>query len=197
MGFTNGYKMISALLVSAKASFNVSTYQNRHYITKFKDGNGYYADLSGAQAAYLTYLNSDFASNYTINSNSRSYILIGDSDTPFDSSDYCLGHEIASGYITYSNNSIIGNTLCNGYPSFCSTDPNNVYVELTAVGKNTTENDLIIKEVGVSKPISCRDNPDSSSTTIRQLMIFREVLDTPIEVPVGSTYMFKIRITFP
>ena len=197
MGFTNTYKLWNSIILSGKAALSQSDYSHRIYLTKFTDGNGYYMSLCGnGDPAYSAFVMGDIGNSCQINDAHAGYVHIGDDDTPFDPDDYCLGNEIASGKITYASNSSLGTNLCLGYNVFTSIDPHNAYTEIVITGKNTTENTITIREIGLSKGMSCRDSPNSSTLTMRRILLIREVLENPVEVTPGSQYILKLKIKF-
>ncbi|MBP5597782.1 MAG: hypothetical protein J6Y02_20605 [Pseudobutyrivibrio sp.] len=103
-------------------------------------------------------------------------IYTGTSDLEESANQYSLGNEI-----TLSN---VTNTT-----TYNQNQDGTMTIRLTYGGRNGTDNEIVIKEIGVAKLVRYGTNNDAAyntSTNAHRFLYIRKVLDTPITVPPNS-----------
>lgn len=119
-----------------------------------------------------------FNVNYVFNVDMS--VRVGDDDTTPTLSDYALGNDITSHFAQFSSKVLVS-------PS--RTDEEMLY---SVSGINATDSIQIIRELIVTKKFYVV--PSGSSGYIqREIALVRYVLDTPIEVQVGSGFNFAFK----
>lgn len=117
-------------------------------------------------------------STYYTNTNSGVYVDIGFGDTPPTSNDYKLEDSNACDTPTLT-------FISNGYPS------NYTYPyirNVTTTYVNNSGSDVTVKEIGLVQKGSTANNNEQN------VLITRNVLDTPIVVPNGSQVSFTVSL---
>lgn len=118
--------------------------------------------------------------NDAATSNGYSNLVIGGSDTAVSYDDYCLGEQFTSSQVTAINNGKI--TESKVFDAVTNT------FKTTYTRSYLANEDITIKEIGVKSGVNY-----TSSKTYTCLM-YREVLDTPIEVPKNATVTLTFTI---
>lgn len=120
-------------------------------------------------------------SNWT-SSQTTSYpfanIIIGSGTTPPQATDYQIENEL------YTNISFIALT--------CDIDTTNGSIRYEKTMKNNSDTEITISEMGLTWPVSNTYN----SYTGYQILVYREVLDTPLAVQPGETFTVSITHQF-
>lgn len=105
-------------------------------------------------------------------------LIVGSSDTPVTYNDTSLGASISTANITNLSESF--------------TDP--VYDEVNQTWTReykkvfSAVSDITIKEIGIVKGLSC-----NSGNYQKYFLVYREVLETPIEVPTGANVVITFK----
>lgn len=118
------------------------------------------------------------ANAYITNATAGYYVDVGFDDTTPTIDDYVLGDSNATAatrLLTYVSSTSAGGT----YP----------YIRyVTTVYRNDTENDVVVKEVGLVSKYSLANRAD------RNYLLTHTVLDTPITIHAGETYSFVVNL---
>lgn len=98
---------------------------------------------------------------------------VGTGTTAPTLSDYCLDNDVTSSISSYTVNS---NTAYSN---------NQLLTTITISGQNNTANPITITEIGITKYIRFNDG---SHYYENQVLLVRELLDEPVEVPSGEGF---------
>ena len=107
-----------------------------------------------------------------------SNICVGSGTTPAQADDYMLENEITSGLTFVSN--------------YTTSDVANGKITFIKTMRNDSTETMSISEVGMTDIYT----PDASSTNY-QIMVLREVYNTPIVVAPGESFTVTINVTLP
>ena len=103
---------------------------------------------------------------------------MGLGDTPETEGDYALADSVHTNYklsfVGGGRNATGVGDLCSVYSSF----------------RNNGSEPVVVKEVGLM------GNPTTDSSQYKTALFFRKVLDTPITIQPGETYMFLYNVRF-
>lgn len=112
-------------------------------------------------------------------------VSVGTSDTPATDEDYILGSTITSGL---SATCTTVKTEEDGIP--CTT--------LNMVLSNSTNADIIVKEVGLKCSVTAVNSVGGTSTGSRTILVDRTVLDTPVTVPArgNAAVFYKLKTDY-
>lgn len=115
-----------------------------------------------------------------ITANLLTNLIVGSGTTSVTPNDYCVENEITTGLTSLSVN--------------VQTNFNNGTINYLKTMQNSGESALTITEIGFSVPWVLSS---SYSGQYAQLLVYREVLDTPISVDPGVTFTMQITLDFP
>lgn len=127
--------------------------------------------INGQTKAFSAqYIDENFSRTFGISqpNSTQSYIRVGTGNTQPTRADYTLENDVTSSFTFVS-----GTTLISGHEPY-----------LTNILKNDTENDITITEIAWCMGVY----------SIGSLIVTRQVLETPITIPVGKSYSFSIHI---
>lgn len=145
--------------------------QNNASYTNFAGGNIMQSYMGGNITSYSNNVNSHYSTAPV-----GSYVDVGFGNTPVTESDYKLANSNAVDTPTLT-------FISNGYVAQ-GTYP---YIRnLTTTYSNDTGNDVTITEIGYAQKY------DSANSSANNVLLVREVLDTPIVVPAGKTVSVTI-----
>lgn len=150
-----------ASLSTAKLAANTSTPAARK-----PDGTNATAGGSVSQNYSVTRIWNVYGSGYD-----STRIVLGDSDTPVDIDDYCLGNDITSSLSFISGTVNPNRSVRKDFPT------------VIAVFKNNTANAITVKEVGLMT--GWYENASVNG----QVLIARKII-TPLTIQPGESYSF-------
>lgn len=163
-----------------------------------KDLNGNncnYVKLSMYKYSYGIVLTNYPQSNQSTSEDLRSKVYIGNGTTEFSENDYSLDSQIGSGYFGTMADADCYTTLCKGIYNGISVTSNQAEYTISIIGKNTTANDITISEVGISQVIPTATGASTGAANKTHILVFREVLQTPVTVEPNHTYKIDIKVT--
>lgn len=109
--------------------------------------------------------------------------VVGSGTTPVSLEDYCLESEITTLSCSAVN---------------VSYDPVNGTVTYDKIMKNTSSEAITVSEIGIVSPMRYYTAANSTNTgTVFPVLVYREVLDTPITAAAGETFTVSITHKFP
>ena len=187
LNFTNNYYIFLASQVLSNNSANNTT------VTSASSASSVYllkqlVKTNGTNWTTSTWSNSDgyqycslgaFMQSNVSNNQPNTTFAIGSGNTPFTATDYELATPITSGF-TVSLSAVHYN------------DGNDVgSLEYTILISNTGSDLLTINEIGIKKIVR------SSISDMPPFLMARAVLDTPLEIPAGSSKTLTAKISMP
>lgn len=137
-------------------------------------------ELGNTLSGIFTYGNSNNAFNFydAYSYKSTLAMLVGTSDTPPTVNDIKLGNQIQLTHINDSCSMVDG------------------VISLIREFQNNTDSEVTIKEVGL---YVISGNTSNSASTFENLFIFlvgRNILQTPVTIPIGDIASFQYRVDF-
>lgn len=169
--------------VSYQAGINVPEYKTADGVTRsayWSNGGTSASTTYGAHVGYGYPINSILSQKSTLTGtymNLYSNIIVGSGTTPVTSSDFQLEEEITTGLsspsITREWNATEG------------------YLTYRKNMTNSSDTELTISEIGLTWGVI-----PTAATTYYQVLVYREVLDTPLVVQPGETFTVSVTHQF-
>ena len=166
-------------------NYKVLRMGNNDYRADFSDITitSYYKDLSGTAYNTLCPLSwhsvlQVYTPGIGLFTEPSILVRVGTGTTEVNIEDYCLENDVTA---SFSNRAQRVSHNCVGEES-------NSEITIYASGKNSTDSTISITEIGI---VNCNMTV-STNIGDKWVLLFREVLSTPIVVPPNSTYHFTI-----
>lgn len=204
MPFLRNWKNLVVLAYSGYMVYgnsNSESVRAGNLVIKDTSGNRTYVNRSSyrSQGQNLCLLGTDNAtssSSGNTEGSKRGQVYIGSGSTAVSDSDYHMESLISSGILVSQDYDNFGVTLCQGFASYRAMNDTTSEFTISIIGINTTENDIVIREVGFGNRVYGNDTTSTSTITSHNVLLFREILDTPVTVTPGSNYRIDINVSF-
>lgn len=131
---------------------------------------------------------------YQMNSTYRTLVFIGSGNTEATEDDYHMESVLSTGNLMNPQYTPVpGTASCMGQMLSYGEDSDGLYTKILITGVNNGNNDMEIKEVGIGHVFDCSSSQTGGSETQKTVLLYREVLETPLVVSPGLTYEIVVR----